>query len=342
MRSFFASSVLTLCSFVVAIGLFEVVCRTIVDTGMHYHLEMWKYAVSLKQVAEDPAIGHKHKASQEAFLMGATVKLNSRGLRDPDRTSVSGDTLKVLMLGDSITFGWGVPQSETVSARLGALLSQDTDQSFAVINSGVGNYNTAMEVAWFERYGLDYEPDAVVLNVFINDAESTPTYSDVQWWDKTLYSRVVLFGAIDTARRLIFGGADWKAYYKNLYEDGKPGWLAMQASIDRLADLCRNNDIQLIIVDYPELRELSPYPFLDVSEKIADTADKLQLTYIPLLSAVNKEVPETLWVTAPDPHPNSFAHQLFAEYLAPRLLNAISFANGPLVRDIDNTGVVVP
>ncbi|MDG2244662.1 MAG: SGNH/GDSL hydrolase family protein [Rhodospirillaceae bacterium] len=342
MRSFFASSVLTLCSFVVAIGLFEVACRTIVDTGMHYHLEMWKYAVSLKQVAEEPMIGHKHKASKEALLMGANVKLNDRGLRDPDRSNLSGDTTKVLMLGDSVTFGWGVPQSETVSARLETMLSRDADQSFAVINSGVGNYNTAMEVAWFERYGLDYEPDAVVLNVFINDAEPTPNYSDVRWWDKTFYSRVVLFGALDTARRLTLGGVDWKAYYKGLYEDGEPGWHAMQESIERLAALCRTNDIPLIIVDYPELRELSPYPFSDVSKKIANVADKQQLTYISLLSAVDMAMPEALWVTAPDPHPNSFAHQLFAEYLAPRLLGAMSSSNGSLVRDIDKKSTVAP
>ncbi|NKB46021.1 MAG: hypothetical protein GKS03_17305 [Alphaproteobacteria bacterium] len=342
MRSFLSSSFLTLISLVVTVGLFEIACRTIVDTGMHYHLEMWKYAVSLKEVADDPAIGHQHKVASEAHLMGVDVKVNRLGLRDPERSDLSEETIKVLMLGDSITFGWGVPQSETVSARLEPLLSQQTDQSFAVINSGVGNYNTAMEVAWFERYGLDLEPDAVVLNVFINDAETTPAYTDIHWWDRTMYSRVVLFGALDTVRRLMLGGPEWKTYYKDLYTPAQPGWQTMRDSIARLAAQCQDRGIPLVIVDYPELRELSPYPFSDVSEKIAISAYKQKAAYISLLPAVENEPPNALWVTAPDPHPNSYANQLFAEYLAPRLAQVLSLATGESGGDVDDARGVAP
>ena len=342
MRSFFSSSFLTLVSLVFAVGLFELACRTIVDTGMHYHLEMWKYAVSLKEVADDPAIGHRHKAVSEAHLMGDDVKIIADGLRDRERPDLTEDTVKVLMLGDSITFGWGVPQAETVSARLETLLPQQTGQSFAVINSGVGNYNTAMEVAWFERYGLDHEPDAVVLNVFINDAEITPANTDIHWWDRALYSRVVLFGALDTARRLVFGGVDWKTYYRDLYTPANSGWLTMQSSIARLAELCRENGIPLVLVDYPELREVSPYPFPDVSEKISVAAFEQQTAYISLLPAVENEAPSALWVTEPDPHPNSYANQLFAEYLAPRLGQVLSLANGWSAGDVDDTGAIAP
>lgn len=342
MRSFFLSSVLTLISLVVAVGFFEIACRTIVDTGMHYHLEMWKYAVSLKEVADEPEIGHRHKAASDAHLMGVDVKINAGGLRDRERPDITEDTVKVLMLGDSITFGWGVPQNETVSARLESLLAQQIDQPFAVINSGVGNYNTAMEVAWFERYGLDLKPDAVVLNVFINDAEVTPAYTDIRWWDRTMYSRVVLFGALDTVRRLVFGGADWKTYYRDLYTLENSGWLTMQSSIARLAALCRENGISLVVVDYPELRELSPYPFPDVSEKISVAAFEQQAAYISLLPAVERETPSALWVTEPDPHPNSYANHLFAEYLAPRLAQVLSLANGWSAGDVDDTHAVAP
>lgn len=310
-------------SFVFAIGLFEVACRTIVDTGMHYHLEMWKYAVSLKETAADPAIGHRHKPSSQARLMGADVAINALGLRDDDLNIHNDKAARVLMLGDSITFGWGVPQDETVSARLEPLLAQNLGHDVDVINGGVGNYNTAMEVAWFKRVGLDLKPEVVVLNVFINDAEPTPEPAVIRWWDALLYSRVILFGAFDTIERLIFGGPDWKAYYRGLYASDASGWRAMQSAVQQLAELCEENDIRLVIVDYPELRELEPYPFVDVSGKIAALASEENVRYISLLPAVQDQDPAALWVTKPDPHPNSVANKLFADFLAPYLAGAI-------------------
>lgn len=320
MRSFISSSLLTLLSLVFAVGVFEVACRTIVDTGMHYHLEMWKYAVFLKEVAPDPAIGHQHKANSQARLMGVDVSINALGMRDSEVPTEAPGKARVLMLGDSITFGWGVPQAETVAARLGPRLSELSGEPVEVLNSGVGNYNTSMEVAWFERNGLDLNPDVVVLNVFINDAEPTPRQDAVPWWDKILYSRVILFGALDTVVRTALGGPDWKTYYRELYLPQAEGWAAMQQAIARLADLCRERNIKLVIVDYPELRELSPYPFADVSDKIAAQAKAVGAPYIPLLPAVATQAPSDLWVTVPDPHPNSLASGLFTDYLAPRLV----------------------
>lgn len=327
MRSVLSSIVLAVASFAIAVGLFEVACRTIVDTGMHYHLEMWKYAVSVKEVADDPAIGHRHKPLSAARLMGVDVSINADGLRDDDLHRSNTDAKKVLMLGDSITFGWGVPQNETVSQRLEAVLPQSVGQAVSVINSGVGNYNTAMEVAWFEQYGLQMNPDLVVLNVFINDAEETPVPAVVHWWDTLLYSRVILFGAFDTVRRLIFGGPDWKDYYADLYRPDAAGWQAMRSSITNLAEICRANNIPLIVVDYPELRELDPYPFSDVSDKIVALASELNVEYVSLLPAVQGQSPDELWVTVPDPHPNSYANKLFADSLGPIIGAAMTPSN---------------
>ena len=306
-------------SLVVTFVIFEVLCRTIVDTGMHYHLEMWKYANTLKEISPNSAIGHQHIPGARARLMGVDVKINRDGLRDEYAIQQTGEGARILMLGDSITFGWGVPEQDTVATRLERTFLLRYGASVEVINSGVGNYNTAMEVAWYEQEGVLLKPDMVVLNVFINDAEQTPVRQGVAWWDRTLYSRVILFGAFDTLTRTIFGGPGWKDYYVNLYEDDAPGWISMQGAVARLAELCRLSGIPLVIVDYPELRELSPYPFTTVSKKIANLATREGLPYISLLDSVETRDPRSLWVTEPDPHPNSVATEAMVESLAPQL-----------------------
>jgi len=327
-----ASAALTVSAMAVAFLLFEVACRIIVDDGMHYHLEMWKYAVDVKEVADNPAVGHRHKPNAAAHLMGVDVAINRAGLRD-DPVDMREETLRVLMLGDSITFGWGVPQDETVSARLQRNLSLELNRTVDVVNAGVGNYNTAMEVAWFEDEGLGLDPDLVVLNLFINDAEPTPRHEPVRWWDRLFYSRVILFGGLDTVERSLFGGADWKAYYRNLYQDDVSGWVAMQNAVAHLAELCRDRDIPLVLVDYPEMRELSPYPFTDVVARYQTLASENDVPFVSLLPAIESEVPADLWVTPPDPHPNSYAAGLMADALSSALLN---LQVG--LRDIDHTG----
>ncbi len=303
-----------------AFALFEVACRVIVDDGMHYHLEMWKYAVQLKEVADDPAVGHRHQPGKAAHLMGVDVVINNAGLRD-DPVDSDPSALRVLMLGDSVTFGWGVPQDQTVSAHLERRLTGALAREVDVINSGVGNYNTAMEVAWFEGDGIALEPDAVVLNLFINDAEPTPVYRPVRWWDRLFYSRVILFGGIDTIERTVFGGADWQTYYRDLYRQDAPGWQAMQEAVARLAARCRALGIPLVLVDYPELRQLKPYPFADVAALYEQLARDNGAPFISLLPAVENENPASLWVTPPDPHPNATATSKMADYLSDQLLS---------------------
>ncbi|MFL2770108.1 MAG: SGNH/GDSL hydrolase family protein [Rhodospirillaceae bacterium] len=322
-KSIALSFCLSVVSLLIAWLGFEVFCRLVVDNGMHYHLEMWKYAKVLKEISDDPEIGHRHIPNTQAYLMGVNVKINADGLRD-DPTSLASDELRVLMLGDSITLGWGVPHAQTVSAYLERNLESRLGQPVDVINAGVGNYNTAMEVAWFFKHGIVYEPDVIILNVFINDAEPMPIYKPIGFWERLLYSRVILIGAWDTISRTLFGGPSWDTYYRDLYADDSQAMQEMQAAIARLANFSREKDVPLVIVIYPELRELNPYPFPEVVEKLHQIAQAHGIQSVSLLPAVELEKPSSLWVTPPDPHPNAFAAELMSSYLTPRLLDFLS------------------
>jgi len=100
-------------------GALELYVRLVEDDGMQYDLEMWKYAKSVKIISSDPLIGHEHRPNADAVLMGARVTTNDAGFRN-EQVSLAkrpGST-RIMMLGDSVLFGWGTKQEETVSARL--------------------------------------------------------------------------------------------------------------------------------------------------------------------------------------------------------------------------------
>lgn len=321
MKRFAGNGIVVLAAVLVMFGLFEVLCRTFLNTGMQYHVEMWRYAVELKRISENSAIGHEHRPGANARLMGVDVAINAHGLRNDEiEIAKPKDTARILMLGDSITFGWGVPFDDTMTKVLERELRNREALPVDVINTGVGNYNTSMEVEYFLERGNAFAPDIVVLNYFINDAEVTPTYQEPSWLARHSYAYAIIGGAWDGLTRRALGEADWRDYYAGLYADGAPGWQETQSSIGRLASYCRENELRLVIAHIPELRELANYPFPDVTNKLEMIAAAHNVEFVDLLPAVQDQSASTLWVTEPDPHPNARAHKYMGHYLADYLL----------------------
>jgi lysophospholipase L1-like esterase len=298
------------------LGTLELAVRTAFDSGMQFDLEMWKYARELKRISGDPRIGHEHRPGARAHLMGVDVAINSVKLRDVERSYAGrAEARRILMLGDSITFGWGVRAEETFSKRLQDRFAQ-AGMDVEVINTGVGNYNTSMEVAYFLAEGQRFEPDVVVLNYFINDAERTPMY-DVSRIERASEAYAFLKSQLDIATRMLGSGdqKDWQDYYHDLYRPGSAssGWHEVKRSIAELARVCHERGISLMIANIPEIRRLDPYPFEAETAMLREVADQVGVPFLDLLPALRGQDPSGLWVTRPDPHPNGVAHGFFAE-----------------------------
>lgn len=313
MRKILKSLILLSVSLLISLAVVEVAVRTVIDDGMQYDLEMWKYAKQMKRVSASPGIGHEHQPGTSAHLMGADVSINSTGQRDRDFVSPKPTkTVRILMLGDSLTFGWGVPQDQTVPKRLEALLNASGNgRTYEVVNAGVGNYNLAMSANWMLERGMAFEPDLVVFNYFINDAEVTPRRQGggLREWS---YAFTYFAGRFDSLLRRSLGGTDWLEYYRALYSPESQGWAATKSHFRKLVEFSRGKGAPLVFVNYPELRTLAPYPFAKVSEAIAALPREHGVPYLDLLDAIRDEDPPALWVTPADPHPSAYADQLFA------------------------------
>jgi len=91
---------------------------------------------------------------------------NSLGLRGPEL----GDKEKprLLALGDSFTWGWGVPQGEEWIHWVGQELG-NAGVKVETINAGVNGYGTESALRLLERIGPEVQPDIVLLGFFAND-----------------------------------------------------------------------------------------------------------------------------------------------------------------------------
>lgn len=102
--------------------------------------------------------------------------INNLGFRGPDVSIEKAEgTFRVLALGDSVAFGYGVPARRTFVSQLEILLNaQNPGRKFEGLNSGVSGYNTIQELALLNEVGLSLSPDLVVLGYCPNDILVTP------------------------------------------------------------------------------------------------------------------------------------------------------------------------
>jgi lysophospholipase L1-like esterase len=103
---------------------------------------------------------------------------NADGLRAPlHEAARTPGVFRVMTLGCSTTFGWGVADDESYPARLEAIL-QAKGQQVEVINAGQPGY-TSFQGLWLWRELLHrYKPDLVLIGYIVQDARKA-AYSDL-------------------------------------------------------------------------------------------------------------------------------------------------------------------
>lgn len=299
----------------------EVALRVIFAHSLDFSMEMWKYAVKLKRPVANPDLSFAHAPNRSAFLMGVPVSINSEGLRDREFSlEKPPGVYRVMMLGDSTTFGWGVRQEDTAAKFLERKLNAALPAGHSgveVMNAGVGNYDTVQEVTYYETIGWKYHPDLVVLVFFINDPEPVPVEKKGFLIDRS-YLIAFATNRIDGVMRHAGVRPDWKTYYASLYNDDRPGFQACKKALVSLANSTRNHDARLLVALLPELHQINDdsYSFKAAHQKIKDVIAAENVSVLELIDGLKDHGPEeALWVTALDDHPNAKANNLISDQL---------------------------
>jgi len=99
-----------------------------------------------------------------------TIKTNKRGLRGADfKTKKAAGEFRIICLGDSRTFGWGIAEEDTFGQQLASLIQQKTQQRVQVINAGVPGYTSFQGLLFAQQEIVTWEPDIVVCWYGCND-----------------------------------------------------------------------------------------------------------------------------------------------------------------------------
>jgi lysophospholipase L1-like esterase len=310
-------SVILFCvSTLVAIGAAEAVLRIKNSSMTNYDIEMWRYAKEIKIPSRDPELGHEHIKNANALLQSVAIRTNEWGLRGSAVPPRDANTRRILVLGGSITLGWGVTEEDTMTVRLARMFAQN-GQKVEVLNAGVGNYNAERYVKRFLRDLTGLEPSDVVVHYFLRDAEKLdPGGGNIILRNSEL---AVTFWIAATRLLGKTGEKSLVDHYTEVYAETNSGFRAMQDALRTLAEYGKQKGIRLFLAMTPDVHNLAHYEFGFVHETMRRIAEREGYVYIDLLPAFGTLSQEQVWTMPGDPHPNALGHELMAKALYPLL-----------------------
>lgn len=263
------------------------------------------------------------------------VHINRFGLRDDDDLTPDKppDERRIVCIGDSFTFGWGVP------VELGWVrLLQDALRSDGVrartVNCGAAG-TVCVDEYWCalqHRFHL-FRPDAVVMTLCLNDlipSDGLAVYgpspaTGIRCLDLCL-------GALGRSPLDLDPKRDWVGELLAL----APGDAGPRVGPDKPSDAmwstgtpqrcmreakawCDARGIPFLVVLWPFLQGLGPsrwYPFQRLHDLVAADCLAAGIPFLDVLPQLAGTAQEELWVTPADAHPNPTAHKLATPAIA--------------------------
>ena len=304
---------LALLSVSIFVVLGELTTRFLDRDGRVYDLETYRYA-RLCTRASAGDLHHVQVPGAVATLQGVEVRINAHGLRDRDYPyAKTPGTKRLVLVGDSVSFGWGVPQDRVYAKVAEAQLAKSG--KYELIDGAVVNYTTARMLAFYRDELKKYDADVVLLAFFVNNANESADPGVRAWLDTPLELPVFLYSRL---KRVLAKGPDFDTFHHALYSDDNPAFKAFR---DRVTAFVKERTAEgktVVVVNVPDALHLDEpaYRYQDITDKVLKLASDAGARTVDLLPAV-KGMPAASIVNTPeDRHPNEEGHRRMGEYLA--------------------------
>ncbi len=172
-KSFFGGFLLVVISTILSLTIAEIIAEKKVSTTS---LPQTIPPTSFRFIpAERPEISYSLSPNASLVVLGIPFTTNELGLREDSFLPKSDQLFRILCLGDSVTFGSGVPTENTFPRVLESRLQARATPSIKidVINAGVAGYSFQNIVAFAENLITRLQPEVVIYTFVENDLDDS-------------------------------------------------------------------------------------------------------------------------------------------------------------------------
>ncbi|MEQ1895425.1 MAG: SGNH/GDSL hydrolase family protein, partial [Planctomycetota bacterium] len=209
---------------------------------------------------------------QNHFTYTHEVRVNALGLRGPEVGAKEPGERRVLFLGDSLTYGQGVAEEDTVPRALERELAARTGTKWTVVNAGHRAYDTPQELALLEELGETIQPDVVLLGWYWNDVNERPlqaTYENLGAKGEVAFDTGNTVAGLDQlawrAKQLVRSSALVMVVHDAFSAKGKPyepdyfekGLQRLGRYLEHFRAVCATRGAVPVFVQYPDPARLT-------------------------------------------------------------------------------------
>lgn len=282
--------------------------------GSSFYDEIRRYTL---QLAPDDKLYFRNPSNFTGVYQGVEVRTNEMGLREHPIGPKQPGRTRILMLGDSVLFGWGVRAEDTCSRQLETLLRTRDGIDAETINSGVVGYNSYQEMTFLETRGAAIQPDAVVLLYVDNDVEEInparphmglrpdPWKEPAAWFD--YYAGHSRFYFMFRHLLPVLLTSNSISVRKQI---SSSGWRQSMDSIAAVGRYCKAHHLPFTLVQF----RMTPGPLGDaLRTDLEAIANRDGFTYADTLSWFNGTNIRHLTNSFVDTHPNAQGQRILAQ-----------------------------
>lgn len=247
-------------------------------------------------------------------------KVNAKGYRDHDHEirKRPGD-VRILALGDSVTFGDGVADDEVYPR----LLQQMAAPNVEIIALAKDGWGTADHLVAWRREGVAYHPDVVFVAAITNDPSpptTEPRGQEPPWIVfRTLSPNLMLFRLLDFHLNLLAENFGWKYSYadweRDIYDPNKRYRVHWGNAVRSLSQEIHAEGITpyaFLLLGPSQIKDSESWKFqalYDVFSRAGFKTINLREPYIKTFQGIE---PRSLFALPDDGHPGARVHQFFA------------------------------
>lgn len=264
----------------------------------------------------DESIGYLAAPNQTLRRFGNTIYINAFSMRTPEiSANRSPDTLRILLLGDSIAFGSQIDQTDIISEQLRRRLAQSR-KTVEVLNASASSWSPRNELAYLQRFGC-FEAQIVVLLLNTDDLFGAAPSSAVVGRDRHYPDRKPLGAIAELLSRYWF-----QPKSKQSAESGDVVGVNLQA-IEQIDAIAKQADAAFILAMTPLLRELeagSRDYEAKARQRLQQLTEQLQIPYVDFLDRFQTAPAPTALYTD-SIHLSSAGNQLVSDVLRQAIAN---------------------
>ncbi|HVQ35371.1 MAG TPA: GDSL-type esterase/lipase family protein, partial [Candidatus Bathyarchaeia archaeon] len=211
----------------------------------------------------DAEAGWRARPGYAGELYGATRVFDAQGFLTVDGDDLAARAGKIVLLGDSRTFGNGVAAEATFAEQL-----EEAIPGASTVNLGLPGYTSYQGLRTLETRGLPLDPAVVVLAFDFNDRRYVLRASDVDGpehfrdlaarAERRRWARLADRSTLVRLTRRLVSGPDPDAGSVDA-DDLRPrvGVASYRANLERMLELCRARRIRAVVMtfgDHPDAR----------------------------------------------------------------------------------------